>query len=111
MDVGSPTLHSLRYTAVPAGGTPIGAVLGAEDGPSDGAVLGSLLGARLVPGVDAALVSTVGAALDATACEAAADGDEGGRYVNVDVGMAVAHALRINATVPLRTARRRLGAI
>jgi len=111
MDVGTPTLHSLRYTAVPAGGTPIGAVLGAEDGPSDGAVLGSLLGARLVAGVDAALDSTVGAALGAAACEAAADGDEVARYVNVDAGTALAHALRINATAPPRTARRRLGAI
>ena len=92
---------------MPAGGTPIGAALGPDVGPRLGTLLGTDVGATLGGVLGGDVGPAVGTALGAEACATVADADGAARYVNVEVGAELAHAVNIRTEAARRAALRR----
>ena len=92
---------------MPAGGTPIGAALGPDVGPRLGTLLGTDVGATLGGVLGGNVGPAVGTALGAEACATVADADGAARYVNVEVGAELAHAVNIRTEAARRATLRR----
>ena len=92
---------------MPVGGTPIGAALGPDVGPRLGTLLGTDVGATLGGVLGGDVGPAVGTALGAEACATVADADGAARYVNVEVGAELAHAVNIRTEAARRAALRR----
>ena len=92
---------------MPVGGTPIGAALGPDVGPRLGTLLGTDVGATLGGVLGGDVGPAVGTALGAEACATVADADGAARYVNVEVGAELAHAVNIRTEAARRATLRR----
>ena len=92
---------------MPAGGTPIGAALGPDVGPRLGTLLGTDVGATLGGVLGGDVGPAVGTVLGAEACATVADADGAARYVNVEVGAELAHAVNIRTEAARRATLRR----